>query len=125
MGKKKKLTYEEKLEKALKGLPFPIKDKKHGLDIYCVNDQARSNQTRYEHILEDRHKLTLADINNIPRKINESDLMKDSKRKDTYNLFIKRNSVLGGYVQISLSLENNGTNKAKVKTIFVTQKYKR
>lgn len=125
MGKKKKLTYEEKLEKALKSLPFPIHDKKHRIDIYCVNDQARSNQTRFEHILQERHNLVLSDIYNISRRINESDLAKDEIRKGTYNLFIKRNKALGGYIQISLNLDYKKSNKAKIKTIFVTYKYKR
>ena len=98
MGKKKKLTYEEKLEIALKSLPFPIYDSKHRIEIYCVNDRARSNQSRYDHILQERHNLIVSDIVTIPRKIKDSELIKDKKRKDTYNLFIKRNKVYGGYI---------------------------
>ena len=124
MGKKKKLTYEEKLEKAPKSLPFPIEDNKHRIKIYCVNDRARSNQTRFEHIIEERHRLKISDIESIPRKINESDLEKDPRRKNTYNLYIRRNINLGGYIQISLGLNFKESNKAKIKTIFVTYKHK-
>lgn len=124
MGKKKKLTYEEKLEKALKSLPFPIEDNKHRIKIYCMNDRARSNQTRFEHIIEERHRLKISDIESIPRKINESDLEKDSRRKNTYNLYIRRNINLGGYIQISLDLNFKESNNAKIKTIFVTYKHK-
>ena len=124
MGKKKKLTYEEKLEKALKSLPFPLKDKKHGIVIDCLNDQARSNQTRYDHILQERHGLTLPDIELIPKRINTSDLIKDKTRKKTYNLFIKRSKALGGYVQISLEIDFKESNKAKIKTMFVTKNMK-
>ena len=119
MARKNKLTHEEKLEKALKSLPFPIHDKKHRLKIYCENDQARSNQTRFEHILQERHNLTITDIECIARKVNTSILLKDEKRKNTYNLFIKRNKNVGGYIQISLEIDFKSSNNAKVKTIYV------
>ena len=125
MSKKRELSYEERLEKALKSLPFPIEDKKHRIKIYCTNDKVRSNQTRFEHIVQERHGLTIADIESIPRKINTSDMEQDKRRKSTYNLYIKRNTVVGGYIQISLDFDYKGSNKAKVKTIFVTSKHKR
>ena len=124
MGKKKKLSYEERLEKALKSLPFPIEDNKHRIKIYCTNNRARSNQSRFDHILQERHNLTVKDIESIPRKINTSHLEKDKKRKDTYNIYIKRSVVLGGYILISVNLDYKKSNKATVKTIFIRKSHK-
>jgi len=119
MARKDKLTHEEKLEKALRSLPVPIHDKKHGIEIYCVNDQARSNETRFEHITNKRHRLNVSDIEKIPKRINISELIKDKTRKKTYNIFIQRN-VLGEFIQISLELDFRESNKAKIKTIFIS-----
>ena len=93
MAKRKGLSYEEKLINSLKKLPNPLEDKRHNLKIYFNDDRARSNQSRFEHIIDDRHGLLASDIERIPRYIKQSKLKKDSERKNTFNLFIKRNSV--------------------------------
>ena len=52
MRKKKCNSYDQNLINALKKIPIPIIDKKHNLMIFLENDQARSNQDRYSHIVK-------------------------------------------------------------------------
>ncbi len=119
MTKKKELTHEEKIEKALSELPFPIIDNKHRIKIYCLNDKARSNQTRFEHIGVEFHELNVRDIERIPKQINNSDLKMDKSKKDTFNLYIKRNSYNNEYIKVGLELNFQISNEAKVRTIFI------
>lgn len=121
MTKKKELTHEEKIEKALSELPFPITDEKHRIKIFCVNDKARSNQTRFEHISVEFHELTVRDIERIPKQINVSELKMDHSKKDTFNLYIKRNSFSKEYIKIGLELNFKESNEAKIRTIFITK----
>ncbi len=120
MAKKKRLTYKERMIKALESLPSPIKDTKHRINIYFVNDRARSNESRFEHISLERHDLTLGDIKRIPSHINQSTLKKDADRKDTYNLYLKRNTYGNEYIKISLEINFKESNDAYVKTLFIT-----
>ena len=124
MAKKSGVTYEQKLMVALKKLPNPLEDKKHNLKIYFQDNRARSNQSRFDHIVDARHGLRPSDIERIPRYINESKLKKDSERKDTYNLFIKRNTYSDEYIKIALKLENGILKNVFVKTIYITKVYK-
>ena len=120
MAKKKGLTYEQKLINALSKIPNPLEDKKHRIFIYFVNNRARSNQNRFEHISFIGHELRVSDMERIARCINSSTLMKDSKRKDTFNLYIKRNGYNNELIKISLELNFSKSNKGVVKTIFIT-----
>ena len=124
MAKMKGLSYEQKLIDALKKLPNPLQDKKHNLDIYFDDDRARSNQSRFEHIVDSRHSLLISDIERIQRHISKSKLKKDSERKNTFNLFIKRNCFNSEYIKISLKIEDDNPHVAIVKTIFITRVYK-
>ena len=121
MAKRKGLTLEQKLIDALKKLPNPLKDQKHNFEIYFDDNKARSNQSRFEHIVDQRHRLKPSDIERISRYINVSKLKKDRNRKETFNLFIKRNSLNKEFIKISLKIENTNPNIAFVKTIFITK----
>ena len=121
MAKRKELSYEEKMISALNKLPIPLVDKRHCLNIYFKNDRARSNQSRFDHIIDQRHGLRPSDIERIGRYIGTSKLKKDHERKETYNLYIKRNSINNEYIKISLRVEDKEPNKAYVKTIFITK----
>ena len=121
MTKRKGLSYEEKLINALKKLPNPLVDKRHNLEIYFEDDRARSNQSRFEHIIDFKHGLLASDIERIQRYINLSKLKKDHERKETFNLYIKRNSLNNEYIKVSLKIDDNNPNKAYVKTIFITK----
>ena len=124
MTKKNDLTYEERLIDALKRLPNPMHDKRHGIFVKLEDDRARSNQSRFEHILQDRHGLKPGDIERISEKINQSTLRKDPERTDTYNLYIERNRFSGEYIKISVTLDFSKSNEATIKTIFITRNLK-
>ena len=124
MKRRNGITYEQKLIDALEKLPSPLIDKKHNLKIYFVNNRARSNQSRFEHITDLKHGLLASDIERIVRYINSSKLKMDHDRKETYNLFIKRNSFSDEYIKISLKIEDIRQRTAYVKTIFITRVYK-
>ena len=124
MAKQKGLSYEQKLINALNNLPNPLEDKKHRIFIYFVNDRARSNEGRFEHITLMRHDLNISDVEKIPRKINKSILKKDGERKNTFNIYIKRNSYGREYIKISLEIDFFKSNSGIVKTIFITTNMK-
>ena len=52
----KGLTHEQRLIKALNELPNPIIDSKHRIKIYVEDNRERSNESRFEHIIKDRHE---------------------------------------------------------------------
>lgn len=124
MAKRKGLSYEQKMLNALKKLPSPLIDNKHRLKIHFIDDRARSNQGRFDHIIVFRHGLTQSNIERIIEKINNSILKKDPERTDTYNLYIKRNNVGNKYIKMSLYIDFNKSNDAFVKTIFITTNLK-
>lgn len=121
MAKTKGLSYEEKLIKALKELPCPLEDKRHNLKIYFDDNKARSNQSRFEHIVMRRHELLPSDIKRIPRYIKYCIFKRDPERTDTYNIYIKRNSYSDEYIKISVTINQREPSFALVKTIFITK----
>ena len=121
MAKRKGLSYEEKLINALKKLPNPLVDKRHGINIYFVDDRARSNQGRFNHIVEFRHGLSVSDIERIPRYIKTCIFKRDPERTETYNIYIKRNSYNNDYIKISVRINPENVSKAIVKTVFITR----
>ena len=124
MAKKKGLSYEERMINALQKIPNPLEDKKHRILLFFEDNRARSNQSRFEHISLSRHDLYLGDIKRIIKHISESIMKKDLERKDTYNLYIKRNNYGNEYIKISLELNFYKSNEAIVKTIFITTNVK-
>ena len=124
MTKKKTLTKEVLIIKALRELPVPLKDNKHRIVIFFNDDRARSNETRFEHISALRHDLQPSDIRRIGQKINDSIMKRDSERNDTFNLYIKRNNYSNEFIKISLELDFKESNNATVKTVFITKNLK-
>jgi len=120
----KGLSYEQKLINALKKLPSPLEDRRHNLLIYLDDDRARSNQSRFEHIVSTRHGLRPCDIDRIRRYLKTCVLKKEKDRNDTVNLYIKRNSYGQEYIKISLKTDERQPNVATVKTIFITKNMK-
>ena len=121
MSKKKGLSYEEKMINALKSLPNPIEDKRHRIFIVFENDRARSNESRYDHIISLRHDLTPRDIERITKGIKTAILKKDKERTNTFNIYIKRNNYSGEYIKISIDIDFTKSNKGTVKTIYITE----
>lgn len=124
MTKRKGLSYEQKLINALNKLPNPLEDKRHNLMIYFDDNRARSNQSRYEHIVSVKHGLMPRDIQRIPRYIKTCLFKRETGRKDTFNIYIRRNSYTDEYIKISIEIKPNEPNKAIVKTIFITENVK-
>ena len=121
MAKKSGVTYEQKLIAALKKLPNPLEDKKHNLKIYFQDNRARSNQSRFDHIVDSRHGLSQSDIERIPRYLKTCIFRKDLERKDTYNIYLKRNHMREEYIKISVKIDPRFPDIAIVKTIFITR----
>lgn len=121
MSKRKGLSYEEKMINALEKLPNPLIDKKHHLKIYFINERARSNQNRFEHISSQKHGLTPSDIEKIPRNIKKCIFRKDNERANTFNIYIRRNNIEDAYVKISIKIDPRLPNIGIVKTIFITK----
>ena len=120
MARRKGLSYEEKLINALRKLPSPLEDKRHNLKIYFDNNRARSNESRFEHIVNQRHGLRPGDIDRIPRYIKTCIFKKDLERTETYNIYIKRNSISKEYIKIVIKIETKEPDVAIVKTVFIT-----
>lgn len=121
MSKVRGISYQQKIINALKSLPNPLEDKRHNLLIYFVNDRARSNETRFAHIANVRHDLSVSDIRRIPRELKNSILKKDKERTDTFNLYIQRFSYTQSqYIKISLQVLEEEPDRATVKTIYIT-----
>lgn len=124
MAKKKGLTHDQKLINALKKIPNPLEDKRHNLMIYFNDDKARTNQSRFEHIVSFKHSLNASDIERIPRYIKTCLFKRELGRKDTFNIYIKRNGYSDEYIKISIKIDPNTPNVAIVKTIFITTNIK-
>lgn len=121
MARKKCLTNKERIINAITKLPNPLVDKKHRIYVFFIDNRARSNESRFEHIASNRHSLKPCDIKRVYKKINESTLRKDDERKGTYSLYIKRSEKQNEYIKLSLELDFKESNKAIVKTMFITK----
>ena len=120
--KNTKRDYDQNLLNALKKIPHVIEDKRHNLTIHFENDDARSNQSRFEHIVKQSHRLTVKDVETIDKELTKSaKLKKDKSRKGSYNYYIQRNKCSGEYIKISISIDKLDNHIAKVKTIFITK----
>ena len=121
MKQKKVSHYDENVMEALAKLPKTIFDKKHNLTIIVRNDQARSNQTRFEHIARKDHQLKVRDIESIPEGVvNYVRYVKSHIHKETYYYFIKRKGESSGFIQMAVKLLENDRHAAYIKTIFIT-----
>lgn len=121
MAKRKGLTYEQKLIDALEKLPSPLIDKRHNLKIYFVDNRARSNQSRFEHIVNQRHGLRPSDLERVNRCIKKCIFRKDLERSETYNIYIRRTNYSDEYIKIGVKIDPSEPEIAMVKTIFITK----
>ena len=121
---KKLLSSSDKLILALWKMKKHITDEKHGIILCLEYDRKRHNQLHLKKVLLKQYRLYAKDIKRIARHINESILIKDKKRNDSYRLFIKRDKYSTKYIQISLKLDCSVSNKAIIKSIFITRKMK-
>ena len=126
MAKKKyDKHYDQKLVDALKKITSPIYDKKHQFYVYFINDQARTNETRFEHIAKHGHELKVRDIELLKNGINDYEYFEKNKElKDTYHYYLKRKGNDKGFVQVAIKLMKDKTKKYYVKTIFIVYRIK-
>ena len=121
MTKTKGLSHEEKIINALKQLPNPLVDTRHSLLLYIIDNRARSNETRYEHIAKESHGLSEKDILYIPKGIIKSKLRKDKYRKGTFEYIFKRKGNGSDYIRIYIKIDKYDAHVATIKTIFITK----
>lgn len=125
MVKKTNVKYDLKLIEALKKLPPLIEDRRHGFVIYIRDDQARSNETRFQHIAKKMHELKVRDIESIPEGIkNYIRFAKSKEIKDTYYYYIKRKGGDKGFIQVAILVDINDKKIAYLKTIFIAYRIK-
>ena len=109
-----------KLIEAIEKWPNPMFDKKHNLYIY-VEGQARSNQTRIDHIVEYGHDLKVRDLESVPEGIkNYFAYKKDPTYPNTFNYYIIRKGKDKGFIKVSIRISDDDQTYAWVKTIFIT-----
>ena len=123
--KRKPKTYDPAdLIKAVNSLPNPMVDMKHNLFIF-IEGKARSNQTRVEHIIQDRHDLKARDLESVPEGItNYFEYKKDPVYKDTFNYYIKRKGLDRGFIKVSIQIDHKNSAKAWIKTVYITYRIK-
>ena len=123
--KRKPKTYDPTdLIEAVNSLPNPMIDAKHNLSIF-IEGNARSNQTRVEHIVDYSHDLKVRDILSIPEGIrNYFAYKKDPTYKNTFNFYIVRKGQDKGFIKVSIRIDDNNPRRAWVKTIFIAYKIK-
>ena len=125
MTKRKPRIYDPThLIEAIEKWPNPMYDKKHNYYIY-VEGRARSNQTRIEHIVQNRHDLKVRDLNLVPSGINNYFVYrKDPVYKDTWNYYLIRGGSDKGFIKISIQIDHKDSTKAWVKTVYITYRVK-
>ena len=125
MKKKVGAKYDQKLIEALEKLPSTIEDKKHGFNIVVRNDQARSNETRFEHIAKKNHELKVRDIELIPEGIRKyAKFTKSEDLRDTYYYYIQRKGKDKGFIQLAIKLIEGEKRLYYIKTVFISYRIK-
>ena len=125
MSKRKPRIYDPtNLVNAIEEWNVPIYDKKHGYYIH-LEERARSNQTRVQHIVRYGHDLKVRDLKLVPNGINNYlDYRKDPVYKNTFNYYIKRGGNDRGFIKLSIRISDYDSKYAWIKTVFVTYKIK-
>lgn len=125
MGKKKAYDIDDKLLEYIKSVKSPLLDKRHNITIYLDDNRARSNQSRFEHIVRKDHRLSINDLKRLFSEYNcTSKFRKDKKHKHTYCYYVKRNHSSNEYIKMCIYIDDEAKRIAKVKTIFITRNLK-
>lgn len=90
MPKKKRLTHDEKIVKALEKIKTPIFDQLRNLKIY-FKERSRSNETGIEHASKSYHNLDPSDIELLEETIKKPyEHTKDRRHSRTYCYYHRR-----------------------------------
>ena len=122
--RKPKNNSSNSLIEAIENWSLPFRDTKHGYSIHVLG-RARSNESRVEHIVKNRHNLKVKDLNLVPIGINNYyEYKKDPIYKNTYNYYLMRKGADKGFIKISVQVDHKDHTKAWIKTIYITHKIK-
>ncbi len=125
MGKKKIIGIDNKLLEYIKTVKSPLIDTRHNITIYLDDNRARSNQSRFEHIVRKDHRLSQSDLKRLFELfVIEGKFKKDKERKGTYNYYVSRSKRGYEFIKMSVQIDKKDPHIAKVKTIFITRNVK-
>ena len=123
MTKKKRLTHDQKIIKALEKIKTPIVDELRNLFIF-FKARSRSNETGMEHVAKNYHGLDPSDIELLVDCIkNPIEHIKDRRYPKTYCYYHARKHDKNHYIKVVVKVEND-FKTGYISSIFITSKIK-
>jgi hypothetical protein len=108
---------DENIVKALKELPVPLKTFD---DHEILFDENKRNESIFEHISKQKHKLKTSDIKQIPKIINDKNsLISDNKKNIFRNYLGQRPKKTSKLKYIKIVTKKVKSNVEKVITIYL------
>ena len=124
MSKKKTLTHDEKIIKALEKVKTPIIDDLRNIFIY-FKAQSRSNETGFEHVAKNYHGLDPSDIELLEDCIkNPLVRIKDKRYPRTYCYYHRRKNDKNNYIKVVIKVEKRNPKIGYISSIFITSRIK-
>jgi len=125
MPKKKRLTHDEKIIKALEKIKTPIFDQLRNLSIY-FKERSRSNETGIEHVAKAYHNLDPSDVELLEDTIKKPcEHMKDKRYTRTYCYYHNRKHDKNHYIKVVVKVEKRDNKIGYISSIFITSKIKK
>ena len=125
MTKKKKLSRDQKIVKALEKIKTPIVDKLRNLSIY-FKAQSRSNESGLEHIAKNYHGLEPSDIELLEDCIkNPVEHVKDKRYPYTYCYYHNRKHDRNHFIKVVVKVRVENKQIAYISSMFITKKIKK
>ena len=123
MTKKKRLTHDQKIIKALEKIKTPIVDELRNLSIF-FKARSRSNETGMEHVAKNYHGLDPSDVELLEDCIkNPIEHIKDRRYPKTYCYYHARKHDKNHYIKVVVKVEND-LKTGYISSIFITSKIK-
>ena len=123
MAKKKRLTHDQKIIKALEKIKTPSVDELRNLFIF-FKAKSRSNETGMEHVAKNYHGLDPSDVGLLEDCIkNPVEHIKDRRYPKTYCYYHARKHDKNHYIKVVVKVEND-LKTGYISSIFITSKIK-
>ena len=123
MTKKKRLTHDQKVIKALEKIKTPIVDELRNLSIF-FKARSRSNETGMEHVAKNYHGLDPSDVELLEDCIKDPiEHIKDRRYPKTYCYYHARKHDKNHYIKVVVKVEND-LKTGYISSIFITSKIK-
>ena len=123
MAKKKRLTHDQKVIKALEKIKTPIVDELRNLSIF-FKARSRSNETGMEHVAKNYHGLDPSDVELLEDCIKDPiEHIKDRRYPKTYCYYHARKHDKNHYIKVVVKVEND-LKTGYISSIFITSKIK-